>query len=285
MLRFTHLVSGELGSEPRAHYLSITSCPSGAEQPWEREEVWSCDLHSEESTTLLTLVWECISNFPNLPSPLARLFLATFDSLPTQPLGNAEDEHPTVSLATTGSFSTSSLSTLPLSAGLPPFLTTATGRQRLTLKRFFWRPRAVPGSVIMANADLWTLCVLPRSPSNEDSVLQLPGVAKTGASSHQPPQGPSYLERAILLKGFSSFPGGPCYSRPGHLCLLRVTLEGHCQPRLLPVEYTKGVLACNIVWIVSCPILLPYSPFHRCSFQGHSSTNNFLLTFISGSAA
>lgn len=191
LLRFTHLVNGELGSEPRAHYLSITSCPSGAEQPWEREEVWSHDLHSEESTTLLTLVWECISNFPNLPSPLARLFLATFDSLPIRPLGNAEDEPHTVSPATSGSFSTSSLSTLPLSSGLPPFLITTTGRQWRMWKQCLQRPRAALGSVIMANTNLWTTGVLPRSPSNEDSVLQLPGVVEAGACSHQPPEGPS----------------------------------------------------------------------------------------------
>lgn len=156
MLRFTHLVNGELGSEPRAHYVSITSCPSGVEQPWEREQLPSHDLHSEENTTLLTLAWECISNFPNLPTPLARRFLATFDSLPTRPLGNAEDKPHTVSLATSSSFSTSSLSTPPLSSGLPPFLTTTTGRQWLMLIWCLQHPRAVLGSVIMAKAELWT---------------------------------------------------------------------------------------------------------------------------------
>ena len=47
--------AGNLGSEPRAHYLSITSCPSDAESSRERGETWSPDLfthcRSEETGT------------------------------------------------------------------------------------------------------------------------------------------------------------------------------------------------------------------------------------------
>lgn len=197
----------ELGSEPRAHYLSITSCPSCAEQPWEKEEVWSCDLfihsQSEESTTLLTLVWKCISNFPNLPSPLARLFLATFDSSPIRPLWNVDDEPCTVSLAVFGSISTSLFSTLPLSSGLQPFLTTTTGKQ-LTLNQCLQHTRAVLVSVIITNTDPWTLDVLPRSPFNDELFLQLAGVLSADAYSCWVIQeGHSPLETAILLKGLS----------------------------------------------------------------------------------
>lgn len=79
--------------------------------------MWSHDLyihsHSEESATLLTPVWEHISNFPNLPSPLSMLFLATFDFLPTQILLNADASLRIFSLAVFWFFYTSSCSKLP----------------------------------------------------------------------------------------------------------------------------------------------------------------------------
>lgn len=79
----------ELASELRAHYLSI---PHALAMPSDHGKDHGLFIHShcEEVCYLLTLAWESISNFPNFPSPLAGLLLATVDSLPTQTLVNAD---------------------------------------------------------------------------------------------------------------------------------------------------------------------------------------------------
>lgn len=196
------LVLVELGSEPRAHYLPITSSPNDAEWSWEGEEVWSHDLYihsqSEESATLLTPVWEHISNFSYLPSPLSRLFLATFDFLPTRILLNADSSLWIFSLAVFWFFYTSSLSKLPHCSSL-----------QTLYHNHYWQTIADIQTVLTMHKSCtdvykdyshprWIQWCTAQSPTNEALWLQLPGVLSVDVLSCKTLQWANSLERAIL---------------------------------------------------------------------------------------